>query len=88
LHYLRELGYKTFHPYIDETYDTLECWERLDAIIKSIKKINALSTDEKLEWFNGMKNIFEHNYNVMKRNSLTNAPQPMLTIKEYFEKGF
>jgi hypothetical protein len=87
LHYLRELGYKTFHPYIDETYDTLECWERLDAIINSIKKINALSLDEKLEWFKGMKSILEHNYKVMKQNSLDNAPQPMLTVKEYFEKG-
>lgn len=88
LHYLRELGYKTFHPYIDETYDTLECWERLDAIINSIKKINAMTADEKLEWFKGMRGILEHNYKVMKHNSLANAPQPMLTVKEYFEKGF
>ena len=88
LHYLRELGYKTFHPYIDETYDTLECWERLDAIIKSIQKINAMSQDEKLKWFAQMKPILEHNYKVMKQNSLVNAPQPMITIKEYFERGF
>jgi hypothetical protein len=88
LHYLRELGYKTFHPYIDETYDTLECWDRLDAIIKSIQKINAMSQDEKLKWFEKMKPILEHNYKVMKKNSLVNAPQPMITIKEYFERGF
>jgi hypothetical protein len=88
LHYLRELGYKTFHPYIDETYDTLECWERLDAIINSIKKINAMTEIEKLEWFKGMSGILEHNYKVMKHNSLDNAPQPMITVKEYFEKGF
>jgi hypothetical protein len=87
LHYLREMGYKTFHPYIDETYDTLECWERLDAIINSIKKINAMSSVEKLEWFKNMKSILEYNYKVMEHNSLDSAPQPMLTIKEYFEKG-
>jgi hypothetical protein len=86
LHYLRELGYKTFHPYIDESYDTLECWERLDAIINSIKKINAIPQEEKLDWFLGMKDILEHNYKVMKRNSLDNAPQSMITIKEYFQE--
>ena len=43
---------------------------------------------EKLEWFKGMKGILEHNYKVMKHNSLDNAPQPMITVKEYFEKGF
>ena len=24
LKYLRSTGYKTFHPYIDETYDTID----------------------------------------------------------------
>jgi hypothetical protein len=47
-----------------------------------------MSADEKLEWLKGMKNILEHNYTVMKHNSLDNAPQPMITVREYFERGF
>lgn len=87
LHYLREMGYKTFSPFIDEEYDKLECWERLDAIINSIKKIQAIPKHQRLDWFKGMKDILEYNYDVMRKNSLSNAPLSMVTISECFKKG-
>lgn len=86
LHYLREMGYRTFHPYIDETYDSLECWPRLEAIINSIKKIQEIPTEKRLEWFAGMKEILEHNYKVMKENSIVNIPTSIITIDKYFKR--
>jgi hypothetical protein len=87
LHYLREMGYKTFSPFINENYDSLECWERLDAIINSIKEIKAIPQNKMLDWYKGMGDILEHNYEVMKKNSINHAPQSMITISEYFNKG-
>jgi hypothetical protein len=85
LHYLRELGYKTFHPYIDESYDELECWERLDAIIDALKKIKSIPMEERLEWYAGMKEILEFNYDKLKRNSIMRVPKSMVTIANYFK---
>jgi len=87
LHYLRELGYKTFSPFINEDYDKLECWERLDAIIHSINEIKMIPKDKMLDWYRGMGEILQHNYAVMKKNSFTNAPQSMITITNYFQRG-
>lgn len=82
---LRELGYKTFHPYIDESYDELETWERLDAIIKAIEKVKQIPVDEKLKWFEGMREILEHNADTLRRNSVVNVPEVMVKISKCFE---
>jgi hypothetical protein len=58
---LRELGYKTFSPYIDESYDTLPTEQRLDAIINSLQKIKQI--EDKAGWLESIKPILEHNYN-------------------------
>lgn len=43
----RQLGYKTFHPYINETYDTIENNnDRMQAIANEIERIANLSTEE------------------------------------------
>jgi len=67
LHELRKMGYKTFNGFIDESYDTLPTFERLDAIIESIKKIIAIK--DKTLWYNSMKEILVHNYNTLISNS-------------------
>lgn len=82
---LQDLGYKTFHPYIDETYDSLETWDRLNAIIKEIKKINTMNHQEKLEWFSNMQDILDHNVDVLKRNSIDLVPKAVTTIDTYFK---
>ena len=44
---LRKMGYCTFDPYIDETYDTIEDpKERSAAIVKEIKRISELDSEE------------------------------------------
>jgi hypothetical protein len=60
LKYLHRLGYKTFHPFIDESYDDKPDEERFLAIIETLKKIEAI--EDKASWFNSMRDILEHNH--------------------------
>lgn len=60
---LRELGYKTFSPYIDETYDTIEDdSDRLFAIIKEVERLCNLNKEELETFLIEVKKIVEHNY--------------------------
>ena len=57
-------GFKTFHPHIDETYDTiLNPRERMDAILKEIERLSNL-TDEQWEQLQlDIEPILEYNKN-------------------------
>lgn len=47
LEYLKSYGFKTFAPWIDETYDQeTDSRLRLEKIVNSMKKVNALSEEE------------------------------------------
>lgn len=62
----RFYGYKTFSPWIDESYDQIEDdLERYHAGVKEIKRICEMSDQEKIEFSENVKHICEHNYNVM-----------------------
>jgi len=82
---LRKLGYKTFEGFIDETYDTLSTFERIDAIIKELKRIDAI--EDKLSWFAGMKDIIEHNYKVF-HNSIQHQSTPSVELVKYYREYF
>jgi hypothetical protein len=69
---LRELGYKTFNGFIDESYDTLPTFERMSAIIVALKKIQEIS--DKLSWYKSMQEILEHNYNTFISNTSNENP--------------
>ena len=86
LKYLRNLGYKTFSDFFDETYDELESWDRLDAIIKLLLDINKMSTIEKLEWFSSMKEVLEYNFKILKKNTRTKMPQSIPILYNYLSK--
>jgi predicted nucleic acid-binding OB-fold protein len=66
LKYLRGLGYKTFGDFIDESYDELDSWDRLDAIIKIIQDIKEMPANKKLEWFMSMQPILDHNFKTLE----------------------
>jgi hypothetical protein len=87
LNYLRDLGYKTFHPWIDERYDELECWERLDAIIDAINKVQVLTDKQRLKWFMGMRDILIHNQETIIRNSTECLPGSYIKIKNHYEQN-
>mgnify|MGYP003335496073 CR=1 FL=1 len=60
---LRRLGFKTFHPFIDETYDTLEDpKERWDALVPQILRFASMSLEEVHEWYYSVQDILLHNH--------------------------
>ena len=68
LEVLREMGYQTFSPYIDESYDRYSTWERFDAIIESMKRFSLKTPNEKLFGFLGLQEILRENQENLKRN--------------------
>jgi hypothetical protein len=59
---LKELGYRTFHPYINEEYDNIEdSIQRMKAIVKEIKRLTDLSFDEWYILKNKLDSILTHN---------------------------
>jgi hypothetical protein len=57
----RSFGYKTFYPYIDETYDITSDEKRLFRALSELERIVKLSDDKKLELLNSLKPVFKHN---------------------------
>jgi len=74
---LKELGYKTFDRWWDESYDDLPTWERYDAIIKTMHDIHAI--EDKMAMFSEMREVLDYNfYNLMK-----NSSQPNVSWREF-----
>jgi hypothetical protein len=60
---LRELGFKTFHPYIDESYDTeLNDAKRMMMIVKQVERFSKYSRSELQEFLDLTKDICRHNF--------------------------
>jgi len=63
---IRKIGFKTFHPFINENYDTIyDDRERMDFIYEEIKRINSLSIEEIHDWYYSIKEILIHNRNLL-----------------------
>ena len=59
---LRELGFKTFGSFIDETYDEVEDnKKRVELIFKELDKIRTTPIDELKTWWKSIVPILEHN---------------------------
>ena len=79
LQFLRDYGYKTFHPYIDESYDIIgNDQDRLIAIVNEIERLVNMSDDEFIQWQQNIAEIVEHNYNVLLSH---NKPTSINNIK-------
>lgn len=64
---LKNLGYKTFSPFINEEYDTIvDDLDRANAIIKEISRLNSLSEDKFQEVLDGCKDICLHNLAILE----------------------
>lgn len=67
LEVLKNLGYKTFSPWIDESYDQeLDDNKRLLLIAKEVNRLSNLSQDEFNTFIDNVAPICEHNYHVLK----------------------
>ena len=59
---LKRLGFKTFEPFIDESYDLeIDPKVRIKKIEKEIEKLKNASIEQIHEWYYSIKNILLHN---------------------------
>ena len=64
---LRHAGYKTFHPYIDESYDDItDDEDRIEAIINEVERLSKFTDEEWLAWQSDIRHIVDHNFNNLK----------------------
>ena len=64
---LRDIGYKTFHPLINETYDKVkDPGVRMMMIINEIEKLCALEGEALTHFLTKAKEICDYNHSVMK----------------------
>ena len=60
---MKKYGFKTFHPYIDESYDEIyNTGERFLAIENEINKLCNKSLEELHEWYWSIEEVLKHNY--------------------------
>ena len=59
---LKEFGYKTFHPYINEEYDSIEDpGKRILAVVEEIKRLCTISFEEWNNIINELEPILDYN---------------------------
>ena len=64
--HLRSLGYKTFHPFINEEYDEeMDDIKRFDLITAEIERLNKFTDDEWIEFTENVKPIVDYNYDLI-----------------------
>jgi hypothetical protein len=70
---LRELGYKTFHPWIDESYDSEpDIVNRIVMVADEIERLSNLTSEQLTEFLNGVRGICDYNYeNLMSKKAWT-----------------
>lgn len=69
LAYLRQLGFRTFADFWDETYDGYQGGERYSRILALIDQLSAKSTNELETMYWDMQYTLEHNYNLLTTQS-------------------
>ena len=63
---MRGLGYKTFHPFINEDYDSeQDDSKRLKLILDEVNRLSNLNEDELFEFIDNVKPITDHNFKVL-----------------------
>lgn len=65
---LRSIGYKSFEPYIDESYDKeRDDVKRMQMIIEETRRLDSLNGDALCEWLHQCKKICEWNFDVLRK---------------------
>ena len=83
---LKKRGYKSFSDCFDESYDEIDDdQKRMHAIINVLKYIDSI--DDKVKWFESMKETLTHNYD----NFINRSMKPdvaFLQVEKYYEEYF
>ena len=79
LEYIKSYGFKTFSPWIDESYDSEpDSFERMKKIIKSMKQVQQLQGQEQQDFLQDVKQIAEFNKKHFFSNEFFNQVQDEL----------
>jgi hypothetical protein len=64
---LKELGYKTYAPFIDESYDSIEDdGDRMLAILNEVERLCKMSPKElRKTWLPNVRTIARHNRSIL-----------------------
>lgn len=82
---LRRCGYKTFHPFIDESYDNeVDDNKRMMMICEEISRLCAQTDEQWLEFQANVQDIVEHNLAVFLDGSKS-LSTTKINLKEYFK---
>ena len=76
---LQEYGFKTFHPFIDESYDNvIDTEERFVMIENEINKLCNKSIEEIDEWYWSIEETLKHNYYLFYNTFIPNLRTKMV----------
>jgi hypothetical protein len=85
---LKELGFKTFDRWIDESYDNEPDWIiRLNMITHEIKKLSILSVDQLHEIRDNMQEVLIHNKTLFRQIYKNNFGQRYMKNLRYHGNG-
>jgi hypothetical protein len=60
---LKDKGFKTFHPHIDESYDEVEDpVMRMKMVMGEVNRLCSLSSQEIHNWYSNLSHILQYNY--------------------------
>ena len=66
---LREWGFKTFHPHINESYDEeVNPGKRMGMIVDEVERLCSMSFDELKMWYKELIPILKHNNFILKED--------------------
>lgn len=78
---LRNIGYKTFSPMIDETYDTvINDDDRFEAVWKEITRLVQQTPEEWIKWQGEIKSIVEYNRDHFYSNNNYHSTKNVLQL--------
>lgn len=79
LNELHKIGFKTFHPFIDESYDTVkDARTRFKMISDEILKLHKMSLEEIHNWYYSITDVLQHNQNLLMSHYNFNPFEPAL----------
>lgn len=78
LQYLKQLGYKTYAPFINETYDTIQDpGDRMLAILDEVERLCSLSKNDLKQWLHQVRPIAKQNRNLLLSKSYEDLVRSM-----------
>jgi hypothetical protein len=84
LKFMRKNGYKSFSPFIDESYDDEGDPDiRSELLLKEMARLCEMPINKMLDWYGDQSDILIHNYDVFMTNThLENSTEQFLKVWE------